>query len=486
VAMLLPKKPRAIASILGILKADCAYVPVDTNSPAERALKILESAAPGLMLVDPAGLPLWNELCNASDAIRNTPMAWLGNHSSRPAAGCALDLDDVSKLPADPLDCRNTSADPAYILYTSGSTGAPKGVVITHASVICFIEWAKQYFRLDSGDRLSGHPPLHFDLSVFDIFGAFATGAQLHLVPPELNVSATGMVDFIRRSELTQWFSVPSLLTYVAKFDAIRFNDFPSLKRLLWCGEVLPTPVLRYWMERLPHVAFTNLYGPTEATIASSYYSIPALPNPDDAIPIGRACDGEQLFVLDDQFRSVAPGEIGTLYIGGKGLSSGYWKDPAKTSAAFLTNPFSTDSTDRVYNTGDLAKKDHTGLVYFIGRRDSQIKSRGYRIELGEIEAALNELEGVKEAAVVALQSEHFEESLICCIFSPSPAGPVTPAAVKKALRKKLPSHMLPSRWIVSDQLPKNLNGKIDRTLLKDWFMRTGNGGRNHDEFREH
>lgn len=460
VAMLLPKTPRTIAGVLGILKADCAYVPVDPNSPALRALKILQSADPKLLLVDDSGLPLWTELSSTADVIRETPV---------------LRLDVGSGLAAfsyDPVDSENVSGDPAYILYTSGSTGPPKGVVITHANVICFIEWAKRYFDLNADDRLSGHPPLHFDLSVFDIFGAFAAGAQLHLVSTELNVSAKGIADFIRGSELTQWFSVPSLLTYLAKFDAIRPNDFPSLKRLLWCGEVLPTPVLRYWMERLPHVTFTNLYGPTEATIASSYFTVPDLPQPDEVIPIGRACDNEELFVFDDQLRPVAAGETGTLYIGGKGLSPGYWKDPQKTAGAFVPNPLSKDPSSRIYNTGDLARKDESGLVYFVGRTDSQIKNRGYRIELGEIEAALNELEDVKEAAVVALKGDGFDNNLICCVYAPFPASPVTPAAVKQALRKRLPSHMLPSRWMVSEQLPKNMNGKIDRSLLKEWFMK--------------
>jgi amino acid adenylation domain-containing protein len=485
VSLLLPKKPTTIAGILGILKADCAYVPVDPQSPPERALKILESAEPSVLLVDSYGLPLCRELSGMSEKVRKTPVLWLDRRSKLPAdTNCAFDLDVVSNLPETSVSYSNNSSDAAYILYTSGSTGTPKGVVITHANVICFIEWAKRYFGLNASDRISGHPPLHFDLSVFDIFGSFAAGAQLHLVSPDLNVSATGLCDFIRRSELTQWFSVPSLLTYVARFDAIRLNDFPSLKRLLWCGEVLPAPVLRYWMERLPHVRFTNLYGPTEATIASSYFTVPALPQSDEAIPIGRACDGEELLVLDDQFRPAAAGDIGTLYIRGKGLSPGYWKDPERTKNVFLPNPSTKDPVDRIYNTGDLAKTDHNGLVYFVGRTDSQIKSRGYRIELGEIEAALHAVEGVKEAAVVAVQNGCLESNLICCAYSSSSAEPLKPTAVRKALQKKLPSHMLPARWIVSEKLPKNMNGKVDRSVLKQWFQKDSSDASNNKGYQ--
>jgi amino acid adenylation domain-containing protein len=473
VSLLLPKKPTAIASILGILKADCVYVPVDPQSPSERALKILESADPSLLLVDRSGLSLWEELSERSELVRNKPVLWLDNRANLPGDRHAtFDLEAVSDLPDGPIQNINTNADAAYILYTSGSTGTPKGVVITHANVICFIEWAKRYFGLNASDRLSGHPPLYFDLSVFDIFGTFAAGAQLHLVPSDLNISANGLSDFIRRSELTQWFSVPSLLTYLAKFDAVRFNDFPSLKRLLWCGEVLPTPVLRHWMQRLPHVSFTNLYGPTEATIASSYFTVSELPAPEDKIPIGRACDGEELWILNEQYRPVPVGETGTLYIGGKGLSPGYWNDAKKTQDVFVANPCTGGRSDRIYNTGDLARCDQNGLIYFVGRTDSQIKSRGYRIELGEIEAALHGIEGVKEAAVVALQNGPLDNNLICCAYSSSSAAPVKPAAIRKALQKKLPSHMLPSRWIASEKLPKNMNGKVDRTVLKEWFQK--------------
>src|SRR5206468_830593 len=227
-----------------------------------------------------------------------------------------------------------------------------------------------------------------------------------YLVPPDLSLFPTRLADFIRSNQLTQWFSVPSLLTYMANLDAIRFGDFPDLKRLLLCGEVLPTPTLIHWMRRLPHVRFTNLYGPTETTIVSSYYTVPICPTDErEPIPIGTACDGEELLVLDGQLRPVAPGDIGELYIRGVGLSPGYWRDLEKTRSAFLPYPGGAGPQDRIYKTGDLARRGADGLVYFVGRADTQIKSRGYRIELGEIETALHSLPGLRESAVVAIQS---------------------------------------------------------------------------------
>jgi acyl-coenzyme A synthetase/AMP-(fatty) acid ligase len=269
----------------------------------------------------------------------------------------------------------------------------------------------------------------------------------------------------IRNAELTQWFSVPSVLTYMAKFDAVEQHDFPHLERLLWCGEVLPTPVLVHWMKRLPHVTFTNLYGPTEATIASSYYEVPECPADEtQPIPIGRACDGEELLVLDEQLRPLPAGEMGDLYIGGAGLSPGYWRDEEKSAAAFVTD----SRGKRIYRTGDLAQVDSSGDFHFLGRADSQIKSRGYRIELGEIETALNAIAAVREGAVVGLDTGGFEGTAICCAYS---AGdPIEPRELRKALQESLPSYMLPSRWMTLDELPKNVNGKIDRRALRERF----------------
>jgi acyl-coenzyme A synthetase/AMP-(fatty) acid ligase len=260
----------------------------------------------------------------------------------------------------------------------------------------------------------------------------------------------------------------------MAKFDLPEQDDFPALERVLWCGEVLPTPVLAHWMRRLPRVRFTNLYGPTEATVASSWYDVEEIPGDEtESIPIGRACAGEELLVLDEDRREIAAGEIGDLYIGGVGLSSGYWRDGEKTAAAFVPDP-RPGREGRIYRTGDLASVDEGGLFHYLGRADSQIKSRGYRIELGEIEAALGVVAGVRECAVVGVEAEEFGGVAICAAY----VGEIGPPELRRELSAALPSYMLPARWLELDVLPKNQNGKIDRPLLCKEFAAGRDRGR--------
>jgi amino acid adenylation domain-containing protein len=473
VGLLMPKIPAAIVAMLGVLKADAIYVPMDPASPAARQARVLEvSDCRCILAAASVGQSLQDALGAA--VLRERPLiGWLGEDllaEADPAP--TFTLRDLAACPATPPAYANTDADVAHILFTSGSTGLPKGVMITHASVLHFLRWAGKYFGIASSDRISQHPPLHFDLSTFDIFGTLSAGAELHLVPQELNLLPHKLAQSIREARLTQWFSAPSVLNLMAKFDVVAQGDFPDLRRVMWCGEAIPTPTLIHWMRRLPHARFTNLYGPTEATIASSCYTVLRCPSDErEPIPIGSACEGEELLVLDSRLKPAAPGDIGDLYIRGVGLSPGYWRDPEKTGSAFLPYPGGADPHDRIYKTGDLARRGDDGLFYFLGRADTQIKSRGYRIELGEIEAALHSLPALQESAVVAIQSEGFEGWLICCAYVPAPDRDVSAENLRKSLAVLLPGYMLPLRWMRQDAMPKNANGKIDRPRLKNAFL---------------
>jgi amino acid adenylation domain-containing protein len=472
VALLMPKMPTAIVAMLGVLKANAIYVPLDPASPPARLARMLQiSDCRCILAAGPVERLLRDALATAT--LRERPaIGWLDDKTVPEAdPSPAFALRDLAAYPATPPATANTDGDLAHILFTSGSTGLPKGVMITHANVVHFLTWANKYFGTAAADRISQHPPLHFDLSTFDIFGTLWAGAELHLVPPELNLLPNKLAQFIRETRLTQWFSAPSVLNLMAKFDVFAQDDFPSLRRVMWCGEAIPTPTLIHWMRRLPHARFTNLYGPTEATIASSYYTVPSCPRDErEPIPIGRACDGEELLILDGRLQPVPPDDIGDLYIRGAGLSPGYWHDREKTDSVFLPYPGGADPRDLIYKTGDLARRGADGLFYFLGRADTQIKSRGYRIELGEIEAALHSLPELRESAVVAIQSEGFEGWLICCAYVPA-ARDVLPESLRKRLAVQLPGYMLPSRWMHHDLMPKNANGKIDRPRLKNAFL---------------
>ena len=470
VCLFVPKSIQAIAGMLGVLKAGCVYVPIDLESPSARVQRVIEVARPTAVLLDPRGSKLLDQIVGETGVslrvVSTTASALAGGNFCSDADYSVLD-----SVEPEPVQIDTTDADLAHLLFTSGSTGLPKGVMITHRNVVGFIDWAGKYFKTSAGEQISGHPPLHFDLSTFDIFGTLSHGATLHLVPPQLNLMAPKLAEWIRTSKLTQWFSVPSILTYMAKFDVVQRNDFPTLKRLLWCGEVLPTPTLMYWMERLPHVTFTNLYGPTEATIASSYYTVEQIPNDEKQdIPIGSPCDREDLLVLDEELQPAGVNVTGEIYIRGFGLSPGYWGDAEKTDAVFLSDPNTDDSSDKIYRTGDLGRVDEQGLYHYIGRTDSQIKSRGHRIELGEIEVALNALGRLGECAVVGVDTGGFEGTAICCAYVTDSDKDLSPSVLRQELSALIPRYMLPARWLNLDQLPKNANGKIDRPKIREMF----------------
>jgi len=466
VAILMSKRPLALVAMQAIMKAGCVYVPIDAESPAARAALIVGAAEPALLLAAPEAATLLDGLAESSTlppvwSIETAPVEGERVRSER--ARGEWDLD------AAPPGVRVSSDAPVYLLFTSGSTGQPKGVTITHHNVIAFTEWFVKQFDSRAGERVSGHPPYHFDLSTLDIYTAFAAGAELHIVPPALSLDPHRLAAWIRDSELNRWNSVPSVIAYMTKFKVVAENDFPTLERLMWCGEVLPTPILIEWMRKLPHVRFSNLYGPTEATVVSSWYDVPEVPASEtDAVPIGRVVDDEELLILDEELRPLPVGEVGEICIAGVGLSPGYWGDPERTAAAFPPDPRSDDGS-RIYRTGDLGFLGEDGLFHYRGRADSQVKSRGYRIELGEIESALRSLEEIQECAVVGLDGDAFEGVSICAAFVGDEE--VELPGLRRRLGELLPSYMLPVRWIQLDELPMNLNGKVDKLVLREKFL---------------
>jgi len=441
VGLFMEKTPKTIVAMLGISKAGGVYVPLDPHSPPERVIKIIKSSNPSLLFIDSETINRFQDIIRADKEVGLIPWIWW---SAEPLINAGkfppkFIYDDIKSQKNEPHQVIRNPERAAHILFTSGSTGQPKGVVISHKNIISFVNWAVPYFNMKSGERTSGHSPLHFDLSTFDIYGSFASGSHLHLVPAGISIHPKKLSEFILENKLNQWFSVPSALSYLAKFQVIPKGGYPDLKRLIWCGEVFPLPGLQYWMKNLPDVQFTNLYGPTEATIASSYHTVDTFPDDLAEIPIGKPISNEKLIVLDEDLRRKDVEEVGDLYIAGSGLSPGYWKDIAKTKAAFMWYTNEEGRRERIYKTGDLASIGENGLVYFHGRSDYQIKSRGYRIELGEIETALGQNKMLREYAVVPVQLNGFEGTAIGCAFvgSVMKNGALAPI-LKKKLKDKI------------------------------------------------
>jgi len=466
IAVLMTKSPLAIAALLGISKADGVYVPLDSTSPSARLRKMIRTCGIGRVLASGAVEPVLSDLVEESSPARLT-IGWLDHEGPR-TLSAQFGLDDLDVLSGERIESRNRAFHPAQVFFTSAPTGVPKGVILTHANVIHCVEWANRYFGTQVDDRVSCHSPLHVDMSVLDIFTSAAAGAELHLVPPIVSVLPNNLSDFIRSSAITHWFSVPSVLSYMAQFDLVQANSFPALKRVAWSGDVMPTRTLAHWMARLPRVRFTALYGPTEASIVCSAYTVPERPAANQPIPIGTACTGKELFVLNPTtLEPVTPGEVGDLFIGGAGVSRGYWGDLAQTNACFVRHP--QRFNERLYKTGDLARTDSDGLVHVVGRRDEQIKKRGHRVELGEIESAMRTIGAVKQSAVVALDRGDFDGALICCAYVPA-ANACSPVWLRRELSRLVPSYMLPLHWLTLDDFPLDGRDQIDRARVKELF----------------
>jgi acyl-coenzyme A synthetase/AMP-(fatty) acid ligase len=342
-------------------------------------------------------------------------------------------------------------------------------VQVAHESVVALLHTTNAAFERRPGTRCSCHAPLHFDVSVWDVFATLSTGGELHLVPAQASLLPAGVVQFMAQHRLTHWASVPSALMPVAQVDGLRHVELPELQRLIWYGEPFPMDGLRYWMERLPHVRFTNAYGPTETTIVSACHHLERAPGAlERSVSVGRPLAGERFLIVDAEGREAPTDVAGELLIGGVGVALGYIGDPARTAQSFIELE-QDGQRQRWYKTGDWVRRDPQGNFHLLGRFDRQVKVQGYRIELDEVQTALEALGDVAEAAVVVARgTAGAPEIVAACV--PSGAARPEPIALRRAAAELLPRYMLPRRWRFVSALPRTSTGKLDLGAVRAWF----------------
>ncbi len=444
IAVMMPKSIESIVLDLAILYSGNAYLNLDTKNPDERLNSIFMKTVPAFAICDQQSM-------SRSLGIRKVTMA---------EAESAQGHEQV------PLNkSRIIDVDPLCVITTSGSTGIPKAVMLTHRGLIDYMEEIIEE-RLVTGAQVIGSlSPAYFDHHCFEIVQMCALGSTIDIISPELAAFPPRLVQKLGDDQVSFIFWVPTIMVNIANLKLLDDVCLPSLKTVWFAGETFLTSKFNYWRQRLPQASFVNLYGPTEISVDCTYHKVVEELADDDVIPIGKAFRNTEILLLDEELHEVAPGEEGEICVRGAGLALGYFNDDEKTGQAFIQNPLFDKVPDRIYRTGDLARYDQNGNLVFLGRRDLMIKRSGYRIELGEIEhAVVDGLGLVRNCCVVY---DHETRDLIMVYES---GQELDTRQVVAKLREKLPKYMLPNKFFWVSEMPRNATGKIDRKLISSQY----------------
>lgn len=452
IAILNNKSVLGFSSMLACLKIGAVYTNLDPSSPYPRIKKILERCKPVMILVD-----IQNDYLKGNINEIGTPIVELNEEFSIKLSG--IKAHHISE--SDNV----TGSDPAYIMFTSGSTGFPKGAVISHSNLVNFISWAQDEFNISKNDVFTNANPIYFDNSVFDFYVSLFSGAQLVPITNDLAKDPFGLIKEVNKAGCTSWFSVPSLLVYLLTTKALYKDCLPQMKRFIFGGEGFPKSKLKKLFDLFGSGAqLFNVYGPTECTCICSSYRVTQKDFDDmnSLTTLGHLAPNFDYVLLNHNEDTPMFGELG---LKGPNVGLGYYNDAERTEGSFIQNPFNKDYREVIYKTGDLVEIDEAGNIHFRGRADNQVKHMGYRIELEEIEAMLNTLTAINEVAVIY---ENLGDGLGQIIAYVSTSAIVEENEIFSDIKKLLPDYMIPRKIYILGSLPKNQNGKIDRVTLKE------------------
>lgn len=445
IGIFLPKSIDAIRAFLGCLYNADFYVPIDTKNPQSRIKAIIENIGIKFIITNKENAKTLSSIDSALKIIL---------------------IDDIKLNHCDDYNNKNLKkaidTDVLYILNTSGSTGVPKGVTIPHKAMIDYIEWVVNEYKFDSSFIIGNQSPLHFDISASDIYITLATGATLVLIPETLFAFPAKLIDYLCEKNINFLYWVPSILVTISKLDLLK-NKKPPVKLLFYGGELMPTKHLMYWKSNLKDTIYSNFFGPTETTVICTHYILDRDFKDNEPLPIGYACKNTDVLVIDENNKLVTqPNETGELCVRGNSLALGYYNNPQKTAEVFVQNPLNSAYPEQIYKTGDIVYYNEKGELIYKGRKDFQIKHMGYRIELGEIETAILAIKDIDNACVLY----DLENKNIVLVYESS--AKKSQKEILISLSDKLPKYMLPNRFILLDEMPLNINGKIDRVKLKE------------------